>query len=58
MLENIVDGIQEKMVKYNVNGCINLLKSDNTNDSIGLDVFFMMSQLNDLDIRILKCIQI
>lgn len=57
MLENIVDGIQEKMVKYNVNGCINLLKSDNTMIELGL-IFLMMSQLNDLDIRILKCIQI
>ena len=57
MLENIVDGIQEKMVKYNVSGCINLLKSDNTKIELGL-IFLMMSQLNDLDIRILKCIQI
>lgn len=45
MLENIVDGIQEKMVKYNVNGCINLLKSDNKKIELGL-IFF-----NDISIE-------
>ena len=45
MIENIVDGIQEKMVKYNVNGCINLLKSDNTKIELGL-IFF-----NDVSIE-------
>lgn len=46
--------IQEKMVECNVNGYINLLKSDHTNIDLGLMFFKMMSQLNDLDIRILK----
>lgn len=54
LLDNIVDEIQEKMVEYNVNGYINLLKSDNTNIDLGLMFFKTMSQLNDLDIRILK----
>ena len=54
MLDSIVDEIQEKMVEYNVNGYINLLKSDNTNIDFGLTFFKTMSQLNDLDIRILN----
>mgnify|MGYP002769819168 FL=1 len=54
LLDNIVDEIQEKLVEYNVNGYINLLKSDHTNIDMGLMFFKTMSQLNDLDIRILK----
>ena len=54
LLDNIVDEIQERMVDYNVNGYINLLKSDHTNIDLGLMFFKTMSQLNDLDIRILK----
>ena len=54
LLDNIVDEIQEKMVEYNVNGYINFLKSDHTNIDLGLMFFKTMSQLNDLDIRILK----
>lgn len=49
-----MDEIQERMVEYNVNGYINLLKSDHTNIDLGLMFFKTMSQLNDLDIRILK----
>lgn len=54
LLDNIVDEIQEKLVEYNVNGYINLLKSDHTNIDLGLMFFKTMSQLNNLDIRILK----
>ena len=54
LLDNIVDEIQEKLVEYNVNGYINLLKSDHRNIDLGLMFFKTMSQLNDLDIRILK----
>lgn len=54
LLDNIVDEIQEKLVEYNVNGYINLLKSDHTNIDLGLMFFKTMSQLNALDIRILK----
>lgn len=39
LLDNIVDEIQEKMVEYNVNGYINLLKSDYTNIDLGLMFF-------------------
>ena len=52
LLDNIVDEIQEKLVEYNVNGYINLLKSDHTNIDLGLMFFKTMSQLNDLDICI------
>lgn len=54
LLDNIVDEIQEKMVEYNVNGYVNILKSDHTNIDLGSMFFKTMSQLNDLDIRILK----
>lgn len=54
LLDNIVDEIQEKLAEYNVNGYINLLKSDHTNIDLGLMFFKTMSQLNDLDICILK----
>lgn len=36
LLDNIVGEIQEKMVEYNVNGYINVLKSDSTNIDLGL----------------------
>lgn len=54
LLDNIVGEIQEKMVEYNVNGYINVLKSDSTNNDLGLIFFKTLSQLNDLDIRILN----
>lgn len=52
LLDNIVDEIQEKLVEYNVNGYINLLKSDHTNIDLGLMFFKTMSQLNDLDMML------
>lgn len=54
LLNNIVVEIQEKMVEYNVNRYVNILKLDHTNIDLGLMFFKTMSQLNDLDIRILK----
>ena len=39
LLDNIADEIQEKLVEYNVNGYINLLKSDHTNINLGLMLF-------------------
>lgn len=39
LLDNIVVEIQKKMVEYNVNGYINLLKSDHTNIDLGLMFF-------------------
>lgn len=54
LLDNIVEEPQEAMVKYNANGYVNLLKSDNTNLDIVLMFFKTLAQLSDLDIRILK----
>lgn len=54
LLDNIVEEPQEELVKYNVNGYINLLKSDNTNVDIVLLFFKTLAQLSDLDIRVLK----
>ena len=53
-LDHIVDEIQMNKVEYNVQGYINLLKSDNTNEDVALMFFSTLSQLSDLDIRILK----
>lgn len=53
-LDQIVDEIQEQKVDYNVNGYINLIKSDNTNEDIALMFFKTLSQLSDLDLRVLK----
>ncbi|MBR3173769.1 MAG: hypothetical protein IKF24_04505 [Eubacterium sp.] len=54
LLDQIVDEIQELKVKYLVNGYINILSSDNTNDDMALMFFKTLSQLSDLDIRVLR----
>jgi hypothetical protein len=54
LLDQIVDEIQEKKVDYNVNGYINLIKSDNTNEDLALMFFKTLAQLSDLDIRVLR----
>lgn len=54
LLDNIVEEPQVTMVKYNTNGYVNLLKSDNTNLDIVLMFFKTLAQLSDLDIRVLK----
>ena len=53
-LDNIIDEIQADMVKYNTNAFINIIKSDNVNDNVSIMFFKTLSQLNELDIRILK----
>lgn len=54
VLDNIIEEIQPEFVKYNVNGYIHFVKSDNTSEDISLMFFRTLSQLNGLDIRILK----
>ncbi len=54
LLDQIVDEIQEKKVDYNVNGYINLIKGDSTNEDLALMFFKTLSQLSDLDIRVLR----
>lgn len=53
-LDQVVDEIQEKKVDMNINGYIHLLENDNTNEDEALTFFTTLSQLNELDIRILK----
>lgn len=54
LLDQIVDEIQEQKVDLNVNGYINLIKSENTNEDVALMFFKTLSQLSDLDIRVLR----
>lgn len=43
------------MVVHNVNGYVNLLKTDNKNLDISIMFFKTLSQSSDLDIRVLRC---
>lgn len=54
LLDNIVDEFQENKVKYSVNGYVNLLYTDDANMDMALMFFKTLSELNDLDIRILQ----
>jgi hypothetical protein len=54
LLDQIVDEIQKSKVDYNVNGYINLIKSNNTNEDLAIMFFKTLSQLSDLDIRVLN----
>ena len=54
LLDQIVDEFQEQKVDYNVNGYINLIKSENTNEDIALMFFKTLAQLSDLDLRVLS----
>lgn len=54
LLDNIVDEIQPSKVQYSVNGYINLLQTENVNLDMSLMFFKTISELNDIDIRILK----
>ena len=53
LLDQIVDEIQEQKVDYNVNGYINLIKA-NVNEDTALMFFKTLSQLNNLDLRVLR----
>ena len=54
LLDNIVDEIQSSKVEYSVNGYANLLQTENANLDMSLMFFKTISELNDIDIRILK----
>ncbi len=54
LLDNIVSENQEAKVKYNINGYINLMAVRNPNDDIVFTFFNTLSQMNELDIRVLK----
>lgn len=54
LLDQIVDEIQVRKVDCNVNGYINLIKSENTNEDMALMFFKTLAQLSDLDLRVLR----
>ena len=55
MLDTIYDEIQESKVKYGINGFINLMCIENPNEDMTLMFFKTLTELSDLDIRVLKC---
>lgn len=54
VLDNIISENQEQKVQENINGFINLMGVENPNDDIVFTFFHTLSQLNELDIRILR----
>lgn len=54
LLDNIVSENQEQKVQDNINGYINLIGIENPNDDIVFTFFHTLSQMNELDIRILR----
>lgn len=54
LLDNIVDEIQPEKVQYSVNGFVNLIQTENANLDMSLMFFKTISDLNDIDIRVLK----
>lgn len=55
LLDNTVDEIQEKKIEYNINGYANILNDSEVNEDFSLTFFKTLAQLNELDIRILRC---
>ena len=55
MLDAIYDEIQESKVKYGINGYINLMCVDNPSEDMALMFFKTLTELSDLDIKVLKC---
>lgn len=54
LLDNIISENQEQKVQDNINGYINLMGIENPNDDIVFTFFHTLSQMNELDIRILR----
>lgn len=57
LLDNIISENQEQKVQDNINGYINLMAVENPNDDIVITFFNTLSQMNELDIRILRLYQ-
>ncbi len=55
MLDAIYDEIQESKVKFGINGYINLMCVDNPSEDMALMFFKTLTELSDLDIKVLKC---
>lgn len=54
LLDNIVSENQEQKVQDNINGYINMMAVKNPNDDIVFTFFTTLSQMNELDIRVLR----
>ena len=54
LFDNIIAENQEQKVQDNINGYINLMGLKNPNDDIIFTFFHTLSQMNELDIRVLK----
>ncbi|WP_455526798.1 hypothetical protein [Huintestinicola sp.] len=54
LLDNIISENQESMVQYNINGYINMMGLENPNDDVVITFFNTLSQMNQLDIRVLR----
>ena len=54
LLDNIISENQEQKVQDNINGFINLMGVENPNDDIVFTFFHTLSQMNELDIRVLR----
>lgn len=54
LLDNIIYENQEEKIQDNINGFINLMAVENPNDDIVFTFFSTLSQMNELDIRVLK----
>lgn len=54
LLDNIVSENQDEKVQDNINGYINLMGVENPNDDIVFTFFDTLSQMNELDIRVLR----
>lgn len=54
LFDNIISENQEQKVQDNINGYINLMGIDNPNDDVVFTFFNTLSQMNELDIRVLR----
>ncbi len=54
LFDNIIAENQEQKVQDNINGYINLMGPENPNDDVVFTFFHTLSQMNELDIRILR----
>lgn len=53
LFDHIISENQEKKVQDNINGYINLMGVENPNDDVVFNFFRTLSQMNELDIRVL-----
>lgn len=54
LLDNIISENQEQKVQDNINGYVNLMGVERLNDDVVFTFFHTLSQMNELDIRILR----